>query len=125
MVRFPAPRDRLVDDFQRVALARPHSRGAQQCAQRTDIAPLPPDDFAYVTLGDLQFDHVVIEMIHENLIGSIDDPLRNLLDESAHVSSGFSHLASVMVIWWNSGCRIVLQPCRYAAGTAGATGGLE
>jgi hypothetical protein len=92
MVRFPATRDRLVDHFQRVALARPHSRSAQKCAQGTDVAPLPPDDFAHVTFGDFQFDHVVIEMVHENLIGSIDDPLRNLLDESAHVSSGFSHV---------------------------------
>src|SRR5271156_1002102 len=30
-------------------------------------------------------------MIHVNLIGSIDDPLRNLLDENAHISSSFGH----------------------------------
>jgi hypothetical protein len=30
-------------------------------------------------------------MVHEYLIGSIDHPLRNLFDESAHISSGFSH----------------------------------
>jgi hypothetical protein len=97
MVRFPALtlalalRSSLVDDFQSVALARAHSRSAQKSAQGANVAPLAPDDFAHVSFRDFQFDHVVIEMIHEDLIGSIDDPLRNLLDESAHISGGFSH----------------------------------
>jgi hypothetical protein len=30
-------------------------------------------------------------MVHVHFIGSIDDPLRNLLDENANVSSGLSH----------------------------------
>jgi hypothetical protein len=30
-------------------------------------------------------------MVHENLIGSIDHPFRNLFDESAYISSGFGH----------------------------------
>ena len=80
-----------IEYFQRVSFPRSHSRSAQQGAQGAHIAPLPPDDFAYVTFCDFQFDHVVIEMVHENLVGSIDDPLRNLLDESPHISSGFSH----------------------------------
>ena len=112
MVRFPALalalRWSLVDNFQGVALARTHSRSAQKSAQGANIAPLPSDDFAHVTFRDFQFDHIIIEMINEDLIGSIDDPLRNLLDESADVSGGFSH-----------------EIFFYAAGTAGATGGLE
>jgi hypothetical protein len=95
MVRFPALtralRWSLVDHFERVALARTHSGSAQKSAQGSNVAPLPPDDFPHVTFRDFQFDHVVIEMINEDLIGSVDDPLRNLLDQSAHISSGFSH----------------------------------
>jgi len=81
----------LIDDFQRVALSRPHARCAQKCAQGADVSPLPADDLAHIGFGDFQFDHVVIEMVHKNLIGGIDDPLRNQLDESADISSGFSH----------------------------------
>ena len=95
MVRFPALalalRWSLVDNFQGVALARAHPRGAQKRAQGTNIAPLPADDLTHVTFRDFQFDHVVVEMVNENLIGSVDHPFRNLLDESAHISSGFSH----------------------------------
>jgi hypothetical protein len=98
----------LVNDFQRVALAGPHTCGTQERAQGANIAPLPADDFAHVSFRDFQFDHVVIEMVHEDLIGSIDDPLSNLLNESADISSGFCHMVFA-----------------YAAGTAGATGGLE
>ena len=81
----------LVDDVQSVSLARPHSCCAQKRAQGADVASLAANNFAHVTFGDFQFDHVAIEMIDENLVGSIDDPLRNLLDESAHISGGFSH----------------------------------
>jgi hypothetical protein len=35
-------------------------------------------------------------MIDEDLIGSIDDPLRNLLDESANICSSFSHWVQSM-----------------------------
>ncbi len=93
MVRFPAlvRRWSLVDDFQGVALARAHSCSAQKRAQSANVAPLPADDFAHVTFCDFQFDDVVVEMVHKDLIRSVDDPLRNLLDESAHISSGFSH----------------------------------
>ena len=98
MVRFPAPAlavsrflDLLIDDFQRVSLACAHPGSAQKHAQRSHVAPLPADDFAHVAFGDFQFDHVALEMVHKDLIGSIDDPLRNLLDERAHISSGFSH----------------------------------
>jgi hypothetical protein len=121
MVQFPARRwlfvssapfpssvaDLLVDDFEGVALARANPRRAQERAQGTNVAPLPADDLTHVTFRDFQFDHVVVEMVNENLIGSVDDPLRNLLDESAHISSGFSH------------------EIFYAAGAAGETGGLE
>jgi hypothetical protein len=104
MVRFPAParalRRFLVDDFQCVALACPHSGGTQKRTQGADVAPLPSDDFAHVTFRDFQFDHVAIEIVHENLIGSINDPLRNLLDESAHISSRFTH--GDCLCRWNS-----------------------
>jgi hypothetical protein len=81
----------LVDDFQSVSLARPHSCRAQKSAQGTNVAPLAADDFTHVSFRDLQFDHIVIEMVDEDLVGSIDDPLRNLLDENANISGGFSH----------------------------------
>jgi len=84
--------DLLVDDVQRVALARPHSGSAQKRAQGADIAALPSNHFAYVTLGDFKFDHVVVEMVDENLVGFIDDPLRNLLDERANVGRSFGHI---------------------------------
>jgi hypothetical protein len=94
MVRFPALalalRWSLVDNFQGVALARAHPRGAQKRAQGTNVAPLPADDLTHVTFRDFKFDHVVVEMVNENLIGSVDHPFRNLLDESAHISR-FSH----------------------------------
>ena len=57
----------LVDDFQRVALACPHSGSAQKRAQGADVAALPSNNFAHVAFGDFQFDHVVIEMIDEDL----------------------------------------------------------
>ena len=100
MFRFPAPAsplprlanpDLLIDDFQRVSLSCPHSRSAQKRAQGAHVAPLPAYDFSYITFRHFQFDYVVIEMVHVHFIGSIDDPLRNLLDENANVSSGLSH----------------------------------
>ena len=117
MVRFPAPAlRRLVDNFQRISLARPHSRGAQQRAQGPHVAPLPANDFTHISLGDFQFDHVVIEMIDEDLIGSINDPLRNLLHESANICSSFSHGFSQWVQSKYDG---------YATEAAGAAAGLE
>jgi hypothetical protein len=117
MVRFPTPAlavrrflDLLVDDFQRISLACPHSRSAQKRAQRSHVAPLPANDFAHVTLGDFQFDHVAIEMVHKDLIGSIDDPLRNLLEERAHISSGFSH--GGLVELWLPNLAAALPLCR-------------
>jgi hypothetical protein len=55
--RFPQLRDlltddHLVDDFQRVSLARPHSRSTQKRAQCADVPPLPADDFTHVTFGN-------------------------------------------------------------------------
>jgi hypothetical protein len=102
VVRFPDPalgspfcsadfRRRLVDHVQRVTLSRPHSSSAKQRTQGADVTPLPSNDLAHVPFGDFQFDHVVIEMIDEDLIGFVDNPLRNLLNEHANVGRCFSH----------------------------------
>jgi hypothetical protein len=97
----------LVDHVQRVTLARPHSGSAKKRAQGSDVTALAANHFAYVSLGDFEFDHVVIEMLDENLIRLIDDPLCNLLDEQAYVRRSFRHGMG------------------YATEAAGAAAGLE
>src|SRR5580704_960351 len=81
----------LIDNVQRVALSCANTSSAQERAQRADVASLSADDFAYITLGHFQFDHAVIEMIHKNLVWSIDHPFRNFLDERTNVWTGFWH----------------------------------
>jgi hypothetical protein len=90
-LRWSLPSTGLVDDFQRVSLARPHSRSTKKRTQGSYITPLPADNFAHIRFGDFQFDDVVVEMIHENFIGSIDHPLGNFLDEHADVCGSFGH----------------------------------
>jgi hypothetical protein len=109
MVRSPAPAvgSCLIDNFQCVALMRSHSSGAQQRAQRAHVASLATDDFPDFVFGDFQFNHVVIKMIDKDLIGSVDDPFRNLFDERANVWSAFRHGIA------------------YATDAAGAATGLE
>jgi hypothetical protein len=90
-LRWSLPSSGLVDDFQRVSLARPHSRSTKKRTQGSHIAPLPADDLAHVGFGDFQFDDIVIEMIDENFIGRIHHPLGNFLDEHADVCGYFGH----------------------------------
>jgi hypothetical protein len=90
-LRWFLPSSSLVDDFQRVSLARPYSRSTKKRTQGSHIAPLPTYDFAHVGFGDFQFDDIVVEMINENFIGSIDHPLGNFLDEHADVCGSFGH----------------------------------
>src|ERR1700726_4816273 len=61
--------ERLLDDFERVALAGTVTGGAQQGAQRAGGASLASDDFAYIALGDFQFDDVIVELLDENFVG--------------------------------------------------------
>jgi hypothetical protein len=99
MVRFLARRSAastvrsalLVDDFQRVSLSRTRSCGAQKRSQSANIAALPAYNLAHIRFRHFQLDDVVIQMIHVDFIGGVNDPLRNALDEKANISSGFSH----------------------------------
>ena len=106
-LRWSLPSSGLVDDFQRVSLSRPHSRSAQERTQGADVTSLPSNNLAHVAFSNFQFDHVVIEMIDEDFVGSIDHPLRNPLDETANISSRFRHGEG------------------YATEAAGAAAGLE
>jgi hypothetical protein len=65
--------------------------GTQQGAQCAGGAALAPDDLAYVAFGDFEFDDVIVELLDENFVGSIDQRLGDQLNESAHISRGLSH----------------------------------
>src|SRR5208283_1019034 len=113
-----------VDNFQRVSPARPHARRAQKGAQGAHVAPLPADDFAHVRFGNFQFDHVVVEMIDEDLVGAstIHFAICSTRARTSAVGSvmGSSHddaVESRLLNFSAASC--------YAAGTAGAAGGFE
>jgi len=81
----------LIDNVQRIALSRPCSDRAEKGAQGTNVASLAPDDFPHVGFRHFQLDLVVFEVIDIDLIGRVDHPLRDLLDQKANVCSLLSH----------------------------------
>jgi len=69
------------DNFQRVSLPRPALHGAKCTSRRAaHVAPLPTDNLPTSSLRHFKLDHgSSSRMVDENFIGSINDPLRNLL----------------------------------------------
>src|SRR5579885_1167683 len=82
----------LLDDLELIPLPRPLSGGAQQTPQRPRRAALASDHFAHVAFGDFKLNHAVVELLHEHLVGSIDQRPRNHFDERANISRRLIHM---------------------------------
>jgi hypothetical protein len=82
-----AGRDALANDLQKSALVRAGAAGPDECAKRAGDAPLTADDLADILGRDAELEDdnaVPFDPIDADLVGVIDEALRQVLDELLH-----------------------------------------
>jgi len=73
-------------------------RGDQRPQSSGDPA-LCPNHFTHIVRGDLEFEHITLNLADRHLIGFVDQRLRDLLDQSSHVAALLAHLQFLSVGW--------------------------
>src|SRR5579864_3213377 len=71
--KIPCCENFLLDDFERVAFVGPDSGGVEQGAQGAGGAALASNDLAHVVLSYFQFNHVAVDLIYKNFVGSVHE----------------------------------------------------